>query len=50
MRDNTIVEVKYGSNTNESEPDNRHLDESKEEETPVAQIAKIVEKNGKIDS
>ena len=41
MRNSKSIEVKM----NTPEEDNR-LDESKEEETPLQQIAKIVEKNG----
>ena len=42
VRDKTNIDVRYNMT---SEADNR-LDESKEEETPLSQIAKIVEKNG----
>ena len=42
VRDKTNIDVRYNMT---SEEDNR-LDESKEEETPLSQIAKIVEKNG----
>ena len=41
MRHEINVEVKY------DDEDDR-LEESKEEETPLAQIAKVVEKNGKV--
>ena len=42
VRDKTNIDARYNMT---SEADNR-LDESKEEETPLSQIAKIVEKNG----
>ena len=42
VRDKTNIDVRYNMT---SEEDNRP-DESKEEETPLSQIAKIVEKNG----
>lgn len=42
VRDKTNIDARYNMT---SEEDNR-LDESKEEETPLSQIAKIVEKNG----
>lgn len=44
MRHDVNVEVKYqddGEGGNEEK-----LDESKEEETPMSQIAKVIEKNG----
>ena len=42
VRDKTNIDARYNMTSDE---DNR-LDESKEEETPLSQIAKIVEKNG----
>ena len=42
MRDKTNVEVRY----NLSDEEDNRLDESKEEETPLMQIARILEKNG----
>lgn len=40
MRHSSNVEVKY-------EDEDEKLEESKEEETPMQQIAKVVEKHGK---
>ena len=42
MRDKTNVEARY----NQCEEDDNRLDESKEDDTPVAPIAKLVERNG----
>ena len=39
MRNNVQLELKY-------EEDGGGLDESKEEETPLQQLAKVIEKNG----
>jgi hypothetical protein len=41
MRHNVNVDIKYHDAV-----DDEKLDESKEEETPMQQIAKIIEKNG----
>ena len=43
MRHDVNVEVKY---QDEGEGNEEKLDESKEEETPMSQIAKVIEKNG----
>jgi hypothetical protein len=45
MRNNVSVELKYAEDAQVGEDDK--LDESKEEETPLSQIAKVVYKNGK---
>jgi hypothetical protein len=41
MRHNTNVEVKYQDDNGEEK-----LDDSKEEEMPLMQIARVIEKNG----
>lgn len=46
MRHNVSVEVKYQDVEGGNGENEEKLDDSKEEETPMQQIAKVIEKNG----
>ena len=48
MRHNVSVEVKYQDGEGGNGENEEKLDDSKEEETPMQQIAKVIEKNGNL--